>query len=251
MKISSITPNLAFSIFLATAVFGQEPVAHGRVVGVTDGDTLKVLVADQKLLRVRFAFCDAPEKKQAFGSRAKQAMSELVFGRVIEMRSHAIDRYGRTVAQVSVDGKDVGLEMIRRGLAWVYERYITEASAEVQEAYPKAQEEAKAGREGLWSDPNAIPPWIFRDLARAHQQQTIASKWIEAHQKSADPNAPSPQFASPTPSELSLNPDDVWVNTKSGKYWKPGSAYFAKTKRGEYMTEKQALQEGFRAANDK
>jgi micrococcal nuclease len=253
VKTSPLAPRLAFSIFLATrlatVLLGQQLVIQGRVVGVTDGDTIKVLVADQKLLRVRLAFCDAPEKKQAFGSRAKQAMSELVFGKEIDLRPHAVDRYGRTVAQVGVDGKDVGLEMVRQGLAWVYELYITEASSEVQETYRKVQEEAKADRQGLWSDPNSIPPWIFRDLAKAHQEQTIASNWIEAHQKSADSNTPSPQLASPAPSESPLNPDDVWVNTKSGKYWKPGSAFYAKTKRGEYMTEKEAVQEGYRAAN--
>ena len=84
----------------------------------------------------------------------------------------------------------------------------------MQETYQKAQEEAKAEQQGLWSDRDSIPPWIFRDLAKAP-----------------------------------LDPDDVWVNTKSAKYWKPGSAYYAKTKRGEYMTEKEALQEGYRAAN--
>jgi micrococcal nuclease len=253
MKTRPLARHLAFGIFLATAVasavLGQELAIHGRVVGVMDGDTVKVLVAEQKLLRIRLAFCDAPEKKQAFGSRAKQALSELVFGKEIDLRPNAIDRYGRTVAQVGVDGKDVGLEMVREGLAWVYELYITEAPSEVQETYRKAQGEAKAALQGLWSDPNSIPPWIFRDLAKAHQEQTIASNWIEAHQKSADPNTASPQLASPTPSESPLNPDDVWVNTKSGKYWKPGSAYYAKTKRGEYMTEKEAVQEGYRAAN--
>jgi endonuclease YncB( thermonuclease family) len=206
VKTSPIAQHLAFSIFLATtlatAVLGQDLVIQGRVVWVTDGDTIKVLLADQKLMRVRLAFCDAPEKKQAFGSRAKHAMSELVFGKEIDLRPHAIDRYGRTVAQVGVDGKDAGLEMVRQGLAWVYEQYIPEASSEVQETYRKAQEEAKADRQGLWSDPNSIPPWIFRDLAKAHQE-----------------------------------------------HWKPGSIYYAKTKRGEYMTEKEAVNEGYRAAN--
>jgi endonuclease YncB( thermonuclease family) len=129
-------------------------------------------------------------------------MSELVFGRDVDLRPHAIDRYGRTVAQIGVDGKDAGLEMVRQGLAWVYEQYIPEASSEVQETYRKAQEEAKADRQGLWSDPNSIPPWIFRDLAKANQE-----------------------------------------------HWKPGSIYYAKTKRGEYMTEKEAVNEGYRAAN--
>jgi micrococcal nuclease len=159
-------------LLLASTVLGQEPVIHGRVVGVTDGDTLKILVAGQQLLCVRLAFCDAPEKKQAFGARAKQARSELVFGKDIELRPHAIDRYGRTVAQVGVDGKDVGTEMLRQGLAWVYDHYITEASTEVQDTYRKTQEEAKADRLGLWSDPNSIPPWIFRNLAKANQEQT-------------------------------------------------------------------------------
>jgi hypothetical protein len=92
---------------LANTVLGQQPMIHGRVVAVTDGDTLKVLVAGQQLSRIRLAFCDAPEKKQAFGARAKQAMSELVFGKDIDLLPHAIDRYGRTVAQVVSDGKDV------------------------------------------------------------------------------------------------------------------------------------------------
>ena len=208
----SITSSLlALSVFLlfvlASAVLGQEPVVHGRVVGVTDGDTLKILVADQKLLRIRLAFCDAPEKKQAFGSRAKQAMSELVFGKDIELLPHAIDRYGRTVAQVGVDGKDVGEEMLRQGLAWVYERYINEASTEIQDTYRKSQEEAKADKRGLWSDPNSIPPWIFRDLAKAHQEQTIASNWIEAHKKPLDANTPSAQLAPPSPLASPVNSD--------------------------------------------
>jgi hypothetical protein len=191
-----------------------------------------------------------PQRRpQAFGARAKQAMSELVFGKDIVLRQYAIDRYGRTVAQVSADGKDVGEEMLRQGMAWVYDRYVIEASTEVQETYRKAQDEAKAERLGLWSDPNSIPPWIFRNLAKANQQQTIASNWMEGHQKSADSNSPSSRLATPTASESPLSPDDVWVNTKSGKYWKPGSAYYAKTKRGEFMSEKEAVQKGYLPAN--
>jgi hypothetical protein len=166
-------------------------------------------------------------------------MSDLVFGREVEWRPHAIDRYGRTVALVIVDGKDAGMEMLRQGFAWLHDRYITEASTEIQETYRKAQGEAKAERLGLWSDPNSIPPWIFRNLAKAH----------EAHQMSDDPNTPSPQLASPSPSASPVNSDDVWVNIKSGKYWKPGSAYYAKTKRGEYMPEKEAVQKGYLPAN--
>jgi micrococcal nuclease len=103
-------------------------VIHGRVVGVTDGDTIKVLVAEKQLLKIRLAFCDAPEKKQAFGARAKEAMSELVFGKDIELLTRSLDRDRRTVAQINVDGKDIGEEMLREGMAWIYERYIIKAS---------------------------------------------------------------------------------------------------------------------------
>jgi micrococcal nuclease len=179
---------------------------------------------DQQLLRIRLAFCDAPEKKQAFGVRAKRAMSDLAFGKDIELRPHAIDRYGRTVAQVGVDGKDVGEEMLQQGMAWVYDRYITEGTTEIQDTYRKSQEDAKADKRGLWSDPSSIPPWIFRDLAKAHQEQMVATNWIEVHQKSAEPIIPSSQLASPSPSASAVNPDAVWVNTKSGKYWEAGFA---------------------------
>jgi hypothetical protein len=67
------------ALLLASAVLGQEPVMYGRVVGVTDGDSLKILVAEQQLLRVRIAICDASEKLQPFGTRAKQAMRCMSF----------------------------------------------------------------------------------------------------------------------------------------------------------------------------
>jgi hypothetical protein len=86
-------------------------------------------------------------------------------------------------------------------------------------------------------------------LAKAGQQRAIVSNWIEAYQNSDDPNTTSPQLISPSQLASPVNPDDVWVNTKSAKYWKPGSAYYAKTKRGEYMPEKEAVQNGFLPAN--
>jgi endonuclease YncB( thermonuclease family) len=94
----------------ATYTFGLEHVAiHGRITGVVDGDTINVLIqAKQPIsvhrqIRVRIAFIDAPEKGQAFGQRAKQAMSELIFGKEVKLRPHTIDRDGRLVARVLID----------------------------------------------------------------------------------------------------------------------------------------------------
>ncbi len=77
-----------------TRALEQEPV-RGRIIAVVDGDTVKVLTAAKQQIRVRIAFVDAPEKGQAFGQRAKAAMSELVFDKDVELLPHSIDRYGR------------------------------------------------------------------------------------------------------------------------------------------------------------
>jgi predicted dehydrogenase len=112
----------------------------------------------------------APEKSQAFGQRAKQAMSELVFGKDVTLQFHTVDRYGRIVAMVFVDRKDVGLELIKKGLAWAYSKYLPEASLEIQQSYTAAESAARAVRIGLWSDGNEpVPPWEWRKTEREHR----------------------------------------------------------------------------------
>ena len=98
-------------MLLASIAHSQETVA-GRCVGVTDGDTIKVLVVDQQLLRVRLAFIDCPESRQAFGSRAKQTMSALVYGREVKLRPRTPDRYERQIALV-----DKVLSWLRRSVS--------------------------------------------------------------------------------------------------------------------------------------
>ena len=80
----------------------QEPI-RGRTIGITDGDTIKVLSADKEQILVRIAFIDAPEKGQPFGERAKQALSKLVFDKEVELRPHTIDRYGLNVKKCGRD----------------------------------------------------------------------------------------------------------------------------------------------------
>jgi hypothetical protein len=117
----------------------------------------------------------------------------------------------------------------------------------------------------LWPESHRTSPWNAQvkdrlegklhelvcdgkiDLKTA--QQAIASNWIEAYKFYVSPNLPISHLSAPTAAESPLNPDEVWVNTKSGKYWKAGSRYYGKTKRGEYMSEKEAVQKGNRPAN--
>jgi micrococcal nuclease len=127
----------------------------GKVVTVNDGDTILVLHAGQSE-RVRLYGIDAPEGGQAFGTRARQFLSELVFGKVVEVEVRDLDRYGRTVGRVLVEGRDAGLELVRVGLAWHYTRYSKAA------ALAAAEREAREAHRGLWAHASPLAPWDFR-----------------------------------------------------------------------------------------
>jgi endonuclease YncB( thermonuclease family) len=147
----------------ATYTFGLEHVAiRGRITGIVDGDTISALILGKQQVRIRIAFIDAPEKGQAFGQRAKVAMSELVFGKDVKLRPHTVDRYGHLVARVIIDNQDAGLELLKQGLCWVYEKYVGEAPPEIQTSYWAAQAAAQSGKIGLWQDTVPMPPWEWR-----------------------------------------------------------------------------------------
>jgi endonuclease YncB( thermonuclease family) len=126
-------------------------VLIGKVVGVTDGDTITVLVAGHDQVKVRLANIDAPEKAQPFGQRSKQALSVLAFGKAIECNQSGLDRYGRTIAVCGVGGTVINLAMVKAGMAWVYRKY-----AHGVPEYYAAEDEAHQQRLGLWSDPNGF-----------------------------------------------------------------------------------------------
>jgi endonuclease YncB( thermonuclease family) len=133
-------------------------------------DTIKVLATGRELLRIRLAWIDAPERGQAFGSRAKQAMNELVFGKDVELRFHTVDRYGRLVCMVFVDDTDASLELIKEGLAWAYAKYLPEASVAIQQNYTAAEAAARAARIGLCADADPQPPWTWRAEQRRYER---------------------------------------------------------------------------------
>jgi micrococcal nuclease len=74
----------------------SSPAWQGKLVGVTDGDTIQVL-HNGKAEKVRLYGIDCPEKRQDFGTRARQFISEMVFGKTVEVESIDTDRDGRTV----------------------------------------------------------------------------------------------------------------------------------------------------------
>ena len=134
----------------------------GKVVGVTDGDTILVLDSQHMQHKVRLAGIDAPESKQAFGGRSRTNLADLVFGKAVIIEYTKHDRYGRVVGKVLWNGIDVDLQQIESGLAWHYKQYAKEQSSEDRQRYAKAEDKARAAHLGLWQDREPVPPWEWR-----------------------------------------------------------------------------------------
>lgn len=147
MKILSF---LSLLIITATTTF------TGKVVKITDGDTIVVLTEEKEQIKIRLEGIDCPESTQDFGQKAKQATSDLCFGKQVKIIKSGDDRYGRTLGYVMVGDLNVNKELLRQGMAWHYKKYnqdVELANLE-QEAYKK--------KVGLWSQPNPVAPWDFR-----------------------------------------------------------------------------------------
>jgi endonuclease YncB( thermonuclease family) len=141
------------------------------VIAVTDGDTLKVRCDQQPEpmnLTIRMAEIDAPERRQAFGTRATQALGALCFREQATVKPQTIDRYGRTVARVECKGKDANSEMVKLGMAWAYTKYQTDA------LFPQLELQARAQRVGLWVDAETklppVAPWDWRKLPKDQRE---------------------------------------------------------------------------------
>jgi len=150
---------VAFALLWAPeAGFGAGPQETWRVVGVTDGDSITCLTRDKRQKKVRLDAIDAPERGQPFANKAKQALSDMVFGKDVDVEISGEDKYDRTIGRVTLDGRDVNEEMVARGMAWQYVKYDT------SRALREAEQSARAAKLGLWADPHAMPPWEWRKL---------------------------------------------------------------------------------------
>jgi micrococcal nuclease len=151
-------------IAIAFLLFPLAVGAH-QVVGIADGDTMTLLV-DRRPLKIRLANIDAPEKKQPFGQRSKESLSNLCWGKDATYQAQTIDKYGRTVAVVTCGGVEANRAQVERGMAWVYAKYNADLSL------PKVMAAAKASGKGLWVDKAPVPPWEFRHPAKTPSDST-------------------------------------------------------------------------------
>jgi endonuclease YncB( thermonuclease family) len=142
--------------------FAVGQVLTGRVVRVADGDTVTILDSNNAQHRIRLQGIDAPESHQAFGTQSKQSLSQLIFDKDVTVEYEKIDRYGRIVGKIILDGTDIDLEQIKAGMAWHYKDYEDEQTPTDRDLYARAEDEARNARRGLWVDANPIEPSEYR-----------------------------------------------------------------------------------------
>lgn len=137
----------------------------GLVVGISDGDTLKVRCPDVQAepIKIRLAEIDAPEKGQPFGANSRQALAAMVFEKTVEVHRVDTDRYGRVVARLTTPNHpDVNFELVRLGLAWCYPKYVLRV-----DECRRAEDDARSRGRGLWAERRtAVAPWEWRKAER-------------------------------------------------------------------------------------
>src|SRR3989442_2083465 len=126
----------------------------GKVVGLSDGDTISVL-REGKAVKVRLHGVDTPEKARAFGTQGRKFTSDLAFQQTVTVEVRATDRYGRLVGEVLLpDGRSLNQELVRAGMAWWYRQYAPKETTLAQ-----LEADARAAKRGLWADASPVPPW--------------------------------------------------------------------------------------------
>jgi endonuclease YncB( thermonuclease family) len=153
--------KLLTTLFFLLGLSVRADTLEGKVVKIADGDTLTLLTQSNQQVKIRLAGIDAPERKQPFGNRAKQALAKLAFKRYAAIGVETKDRYGRVVGIVFVGDLNVNYELVEQGMAWVYKRYAKDQKLYALEA------EAKQAGHGLWSAGSPVEPWLWRKGKRS------------------------------------------------------------------------------------
>lgn len=161
----------------ALAESATTPALLGQIVRVSDGDTV-TLQSETGTLKIRLASIDAPESRMPHGQEAKAHLAAMVLGKEVQAIVHKKDRYGRTIATLMLNTKDVNLAMLQAGMAWHYKQYEREQSKDQASAYSQSEQLAQTAGRGLWAQADAVAPWAWR-RARATTRQQTGGGWSQ------------------------------------------------------------------------
>jgi micrococcal nuclease len=130
-------------------------VYTGKVIHISNGDTIKIVASHQQI-KIRLAEIDTPEKGQPYGNKAKKALGNLIFGKVVTVHKVTTDRYKRIVGKIYLGDVYVNAWMVENGHAWFFRKYGKDLSLY------DLENEARTAQRGLWADANPVPPWEWR-----------------------------------------------------------------------------------------
>lgn len=175
MILNLLCRTKAALLLLATLVLAGSAWAEvitGQVVAIADGDTLTLLTPAKQQIKIRLAEIDTPESRQPYGQKAKQALADLTFRKQVNANVESVDRYGRSIARISVNGVDVNRALVESGAAWVYRAYNRDKSL------LQAEAEAREAKRGLWALPESerVAPWDWRRGTKSQNAQPYAGK---------------------------------------------------------------------------
>ena len=154
--------KIIFIIFLLFSLLSLAEELIGKVIKVSDGDTITVLDSNNQKHKIRLKGIDAPESQQVYGDISTQSLAKLVYDKEVLVVWDKKDKYYRILGKVIVGGRDANYEQLKKGLAWYYKQYEKDLIDEDKKKYSEAEEWARNYTEGLWADSNSMPPWEFR-----------------------------------------------------------------------------------------
>jgi micrococcal nuclease len=213
-KIAYLLITATLMIAPARLYSSEEPFT-GLVVRVVDGDMIHVQHGDESA-KVRLEGIDAPESGQTFGPKAREVLVKKILARTVTVKPTGVDKYGRTLAVVWINERNVNLEMVREGFAWHFKKYSKDA------ALAAAEENAREQRRGLWADSAPQPPWEWRKEEKERRKETgLARATADPSVPPASPKSSTEEKESPKPApEQHLHADDstaIVYLAKTGK----------------------------------
>jgi endonuclease YncB( thermonuclease family) len=174
-RMNAIRTLLISLVLFASTAINAGPLTPGLVVAISDGDTITLLTEDKRQIKIRLVGIDTPEKKQAFGTKARDHLASRIFKHDVEVDLRKQDQYGRHLGVIYIGGVDINQSMIQDGYAWFYKHYAKEQPKEEALRYAKAEADARSKQRGLWADPNPVPPWEFRKEAKEEARAAKAA----------------------------------------------------------------------------
>jgi endonuclease YncB( thermonuclease family) len=188
VAIKQLFTSVLLLVLLQATTHAEPLTLRGRIVRVSDGDTVTLMDERQTLHKIRLAGIDAPESAMPYGQQATLYLVSLVFGKNVEAVIYKQDRYGRTVATLMRGAQDINIDMVQAGLAWHYKHYAKEQPAALAQAYAQAEELARTKNLALWQDSDPSAPWDWRKSRRARPPQSGGAIMLGEHATSAGTN---------------------------------------------------------------